>query len=208
MIILAFDTAVTGCSVVCLNSETGLYATRSVMTERGQAEILVPLINEVVTEAGFQMTDINRIGVTQGPGSFTGVRIGLATARALGLALDLPVLGFSTLHVLAKEADPAPLILALIDTKRSDFYGQVFDGDGEPLEPARIWTQEESDNFDGQVIWGGMPDMVLMAGLVAMRDIHEKGFSFESAPQPIYLRNAETSQPKNKTERLLIDNIA
>jgi tRNA threonylcarbamoyl adenosine modification protein YeaZ len=208
MIILAFDTAVTGCSVVCLDSETGASVLRSVMTERGQAEMLLPLIQEVVTEAGFQMTDIDRIAVTQGPGSFTGVRIGLAAARALGLALDCPVIGFSTLHILAKEADPAPSILALIDTKRNDFYGQIFDEAGVPCEPARIWTKEEADDFDGQVIWGGMPDMVLMAGFAAMGGVEEKGFCCEEAPQPIYLRNAEVSQPKNKEAGLLIDNTA
>lgn len=208
MIILAFDTAVTGCSVVCLDSKTGGYTVRSVMTDRGQAEMLVPLIQEVVTESGFEMTHIDCIAVTQGPGSFTGVRIGLATARALGLALNCPVIGFSTLFILAKQADPAPSILALIDTKRNDFYGQMFDGEGEPLEPARIWTQEEADGFDGQVIWGGMPDMVLMAGLAAMAYVGKKEFCLEGTPQPIYLRNAEVSQPKDKIARLLVDNTA
>ena len=86
-------------------------------TDKGQAEHLVPLIEDILSKSKTDIKDIARIATTRGPGSFTGVRIGLATARTLGLALSVPVLGFSTLELLLKEF---PDSLVAIDTKRED----------------------------------------------------------------------------------------
>jgi tRNA threonylcarbamoyladenosine biosynthesis protein TsaB len=109
-----------------------LAAARAPM-EQGQAEALVPLIERTMGAADATYAALDRIAVTLGPGSFTGVRVGLSTARALGLAAHKPVIGVSTFDVLAAavpngERTRFKTILAAIDTKRGDLYVQTFAG--------------------------------------------------------------------------------
>lgn len=95
MATLAIDTSMRACAVA-VSAE---HWAREAM-QRGQAERLVPMVAEVLGRAGLAFGDLARVVVTVGPGSFTGIRVGLATARGLGLALGVPVLGVSTLDVL------------------------------------------------------------------------------------------------------------
>jgi tRNA threonylcarbamoyladenosine biosynthesis protein TsaB len=194
MKVLALDTAVTGCSVAFLDTETGVCLCRSVDTERGQAELLVPLIEEVAKSAQVPLSGLDRIAITTGPGSFTGVRIGLATARALGLALDIPVLGFTTLEILARQSGRAGLFL--IDTKRGDFYGQEFSSAGEEVSEARIWSAEDVAAWEGVAVKDAVPAVEEMARLAVTREAVPKKFDPDDAPVPLYLREAEVSQPK------------
>lgn len=188
MKVLALDVSVKGCGVAFLDHGTGARACAFEDTERGQAEKLVPMIAEVMQDAGVPVTAIARIAVTRGPGSFTGVRIGLATARTLGMALDIPVFGFSTLDLaLGKAADKN--LLVVIDTKRGDFYGQTCD------TPARIYTPDEVDAWQGELIKDRLPDLFLMAKMAAQ--IGEEGGGNYPA-MPLYLREAETSRPKER----------
>lgn len=199
MRILALDVAVSGCNVACFDSQTGQTTLKNWPTDRGQAEMLVPMIGECVTEAGWAMDDIDRIAVTRGPGSFTGVRIGLATARTLGLALAVPVLGFSTLAVMLEQAQglgqqPKPdNILAIIDTKRDDYYAISSSGaDAVIMTPDQV--EEWKQATGGRVIDGILPDLVVMArAAAAVSEAQIASF----APTPIYVRDAETSTPKS-----------
>lgn len=129
MRILAFDTAGNGCSA-CLWEDGAVRAARADAMSRGQAEALVPMIEEVMAEAGADYADLDRIAVTVGPGSFTGLRVGLATARGLGVALMTPVWGITTLEAFARalpEADRAAgTVLVAIDARREDVYLQPF----------------------------------------------------------------------------------
>lgn len=191
MRILAFDTAVMGCSVAVFDTVSGQSWTDSIVTERKQAEILVPMIEKVMADAGTSFSDLARIAVTIGPGSFTGVRIGLSTARALSLASGKPLVGLSTLQVLAAQ-DTGQKVLAIIDTKREDFYGEIFDESGKSLEAARIWSAEDVNaaRQNGTNIVEGNPDMLVMARLAAEAPLQE------GMPDPIYLRGAEVSVAK------------
>lgn len=131
MRILAFDTAGNGCSACVWQDGTVLAQARLGM-ERGQAEALVPLLSGLLEQAGLDWPQLDRLAVTVGPGSFTGVRVGLATARALALATGLPVTGVTTLDLFATAAqtmmtDPQGVLLALIDARRDDLYCQAFD---------------------------------------------------------------------------------
>ncbi len=198
MRILSFDTAVMGCSVAVMDTVTGKSWTDTVVTERGQAELLVPMIRSVMEQAHAGFADIDRIAVTTGPGSFTGVRIGLATARALSLASGIPVLGFETLHVLAaqvsKTQQDGQRILALVDTKREDFYGQMFEA-SVPVENARIWSRDEVSRVrsGNEVhIHEGNPDILTLALLASDAPLTGR------MPEPVYLRGAEVSQPKRQ----------
>jgi len=194
VIILAFDTAVEGCSVAVVNTTTGQDWSERVITDRRQAEILVPMIEEIMTRAGVTFQTLDRIAVTIGPGSFTGVRIGLSTARALALASNLPLIGVSTLQVMASSAvSSGQNILAVLDTKREDFYGEVFDPQARSIEPVRIWAGEEvaeAERDDKVIVLKAGADAVKIAHCAAGMDVAAH------YPEPIYVRDAEVSVSK------------
>jgi tRNA threonylcarbamoyladenosine biosynthesis protein TsaB len=142
MRILAIDTCCGAVSACVLDAGSDKpIARRSEPMERGHAEALGPLIEAVMSgvEGGFATLD--RIAVTVGPGSFTGIRIGLSTARAMGLALDIPVVGVSTLVAFAGPLLAAPssaVIASAIDARHGRVYLQLFEPMGRPLLPPRI----------------------------------------------------------------------
>ena len=139
--LLAFDTAGTACSAAIWR-DGAVRARRFEAMSRGQSERLVPMIQEVMAEAGVAYPALDAIAVTRGPGGFTGVRIGLATARALALACARPVIGVSNFEAVAAAVPrnaqgdaqgraqgraPAGRTLAVvIDAKRNDLYVQAF----------------------------------------------------------------------------------
>ncbi len=142
MLILAFDTSVAACSVALWRDGHVLAAAREVM-EQGQAEALMPLIESVMNQGSVKYADLDRVAVTVGPGSFTGVRVGLAAARGLGLATGKPVIGIMTTEVLAAAVPEAERlegahVLAAIDTKRGDLYVQKFDNRLQEIETVRV----------------------------------------------------------------------
>lgn len=198
MRVLAIDVSVNGCSVAFLNTETGLSCQKRMETDRGQAEYLIPMVESVVTEADLVMKDVDMISVTRGPGSFTGVRIGLATAKTLGLALNIPVFGFSTLDVIARGHQDQAQTLFLIDTKRDDFYGQVGEG-GVP----KIWSHEDVERHDGDIVKDALPDILILAQMAADIYAGQKGYNTSDAPTPLYLRDAEVSESKKKILNIL-----
>jgi len=98
MRILAIDTALEACAAAVLDSDRGgITASETIAMTRGHAEAVMPLIARVMDLADIEFADLDRISVTTGPGTFTGQRVGLAFARALGLALKRPVIGVTTL---------------------------------------------------------------------------------------------------------------
>jgi tRNA threonylcarbamoyladenosine biosynthesis protein TsaB len=128
---------------------------------RGQSERLVPMIEEVMGEAGLDYQELDAIAVTRGPGGFTGVRIGLAAARGLALAWDRPIIAVSTLEAVAAATAEAErrgrVILVLLDAKRADLYVQAFDSDLAPLsEPAALPPE--------LIVRGLPPGPLLLAG--------------------------------------------
>ncbi len=111
--------------------------------ERGHAAALMPMVGAVMAEAGCGFGDLDAVAVTIGPGTFTGLRIGLATARGLALAANLPVLGVTTLEAVANGVPPERIgganLLVALDTKRADIYLQPFSRDLAPLaSPAAL----------------------------------------------------------------------
>ena len=130
--ILAFDTAMSGISIGAVNKD-GKSAQRVRETARGQAAHLIPLIQETLEEIDVSFQDLDVIGVTRGPGSFTGLRIGLTTARTLGLSLNIPVIGLNTLDLMARHVDSTENILVVLETKRADFYARLYDANKTPM---------------------------------------------------------------------------
>jgi tRNA threonylcarbamoyladenosine biosynthesis protein TsaB len=143
--LLAIDTATDACSVAVL-AEDAVAAHRSALMARGHAEALMPMVVETLAAAGLGFADLDAVGVTVGPGAFTGLRIGLSAARGISLAAGIPVLGATTLEVLAHgvpETERAGAsIVAVIESKRADLYVQAFGPDLAPLgKPASLMPE-------------------------------------------------------------------
>jgi len=128
--VLAFDTATTFCSIVVWHNQKILAEQRKAI-DRGHAEVLVPLIEATLLEAKLNYQELDLLAVTTGPGAFTGLRIGLSTARSLALACDLPLIGITNFEALANAIPKTDRrgykILIVLETKRSDFYICLYD---------------------------------------------------------------------------------
>jgi tRNA threonylcarbamoyladenosine biosynthesis protein TsaB len=138
MIVLGLDTCLASCSVAVLDGERVLGSAREVMA-RGHQERLAPMAREVMARAGLGFDRLDRIAVTVGPGSFTGLRVGIAFAKGLTLALGRPAVGIGTLEALA--ADAQGLVFAAIDARRGQLYLQAFE-DGRALTAPDALTAE------------------------------------------------------------------
>lgn len=216
MRLLALDTAMEACSVALWLDDSVAVARRRPMA-RGQAEALMPMVAEVMAEAGLAYGDLDAFAVTRGPGTFTGLRIGLATARGLALAAARPLIGLTTLEVLAAAVPAAQRggsVMAAIDARRGEIYGQVFAPDLSPLgeaaarsaealagEPWRAPVQvvgtaaqsmaallgEGAAPFPGD----GCPDALVAAQLAARRPLPAVGVPVA----PLYLRPPDARLP-------------
>ena len=126
MIVLALDTCLAACSVAVSRGGAALAWSSEPMT-RGHQERLAPMVGEAMASAGVAYADLDRIAVTVGPGSFTGLRVGLAFAKGLALALERPCVGVGALEALAAGAGPSlGAVGAVIDAGRGRVYLQIF----------------------------------------------------------------------------------
>src|SRR6187399_488486 len=142
MRVLAIDTALEACSAAVLDTEHPQAAVReSIMMARGHAEALMPLIARVVEKAGLDFKQLDRIAVTTGPGSFTGLRVGIAAARGIALAAGKPAIGLSTLAAFATPLiaeDDTTHVVAAIDARNEQVYFQVFAPNGTTIVTPRL----------------------------------------------------------------------
>src|SRR4029077_13689389 len=132
MRVLALDTALDACAAGVLDTDRrDLVASETVPMTRGHAEALMPLIARVMDAARLAFAEIDRVAVTVGPGSFTGVRVGIAAARGIALAAGKPAIGLTTLaaftapHVAAGFAGFAGTVIPVIDARHGHVYMQV-----------------------------------------------------------------------------------
>jgi len=142
MLILAIDTALDACAAAVLDTTTSkVIALESQAMKRGHAEALMPLIARVMKESGVAFDALDRIAVTTGPGSFTGLRVGLSAARGIGLAAGKPVVGVTTLSAYAAPIvsdSGEPPIISAIDARHDHVYLQVVSGNGGALLTPRV----------------------------------------------------------------------
>ncbi|HBL85266.1 MAG: tRNA (adenosine(37)-N6)-threonylcarbamoyltransferase complex dimerization subunit type 1 TsaB [Clostridiales bacterium GWF2_38_85] len=160
MLILAFDTTaiVASCAVADINdSIVDKYAVFSIKNKLTHSENMMPMAEAMLKRYVCEMKDIDRIAVTVGPGSFTGVRIGVSTVKGLAMPYNIPCAAVSTLAALATNITPAgSIICPVMDARRSQFYNALFDGTGKRLCDDRIITadnlSEELNRFDKPII--------------------------------------------------------
>jgi tRNA threonylcarbamoyladenosine biosynthesis protein TsaB len=148
MLILAIDTALDACAAAVLDTNASkLIAQEQQPMKRGHAEALMPLIARVMKACGLPFVALDRIAVTTGPGSFTGLRVGLSAARGIGLAAGKPVVGLTTLTayaapVVSQNAEHP--VLSAVDARHDQVYFQVVGGDGTSLIRPRVAPIDEA----------------------------------------------------------------
>jgi len=210
--ILAIECSTSACSVAV--RANGMLAGEIVVEGRGQAEALVPAIGRIMAETGLAWPQIDLIAVGVGPGSFTGLRIGLAAARGLALARGLTIVGIGTAELLAHQVAPERIgsrtLLVAIDSKRDDFFVQPFAPDRTKLAQIRALTAEQALAWqtgpllvagDAATAFSGLRDDVEVApmlpragALAALAEIrHREGR--ELPPHPLYVRPPDVTLP-------------
>ena len=148
MRVLAIDTALAACSAAVLDmSRGGITASETLAMNRGHAEALMPLVARVMDRAEIGFADLDRIAVTTGPGSFTGLRVGISASRGIALAAGKPAIGLSTLAGFAAPLiaeDDDSNVIAAIDARHDHVYIQVFGTGGRTLVSPRIATLRDA----------------------------------------------------------------
>ncbi|EME69246.1 hypothetical protein H261_14445 [Paramagnetospirillum caucaseum] len=215
MIVLAMDSSTSACSAA-LWAEGKVLARRLSPMARGQSEALMPMVAEVMAEAGLSFADVGLLAVTVGPGAFTGLRIGLAAARGLALAGGLKLAGVATPAAVALGVPEGERqgrnVLVAIDSRRDELWLQLFDSALKPLSPIRALRPEQAGELAaGPVVVAGdaaalvlphlphaaasaapgHPDAALVAELAAEQ--WSRGESLP--PEPLYLRDADVTLP-------------
>jgi tRNA threonylcarbamoyladenosine biosynthesis protein TsaB len=203
-LILAFDTSAAHCAAALLSGDRLLILRHEAM-DKGQAERLIPLLDEVLTEGGVAWSDLSAVAVGTGPGNFTGVRIAVAAARGLALSLSIPALGVTALEARA-YALPRPLAV-VEDARRGEVYLQEFAPDA---DDARVTTvaalplECALDRFTGSAAeaaaaaTGGTALLQPVALVEAIARIAATRLETpQPRPAPFYLRGADAAPPSD-----------
>ena len=210
MIVLALDTAGVDCAAAVYDSGGDrLLGDITETIGKGHAEHLIALIDRVLAKAGLTLDQIERIAVTVGPGSFTGIRVGVAAARGFALALGIPAVGVTTLAVIAAvhrpQAAGRPILVAM-DAKRGEVYLQTFGADGLPVNEPQAMLIEDAQalaaEFDGLLAGSAVPLLRAEAGttpvdtianVFPIADVARLGAAMEvgDKPKPLYLRGPD-----------------
>jgi tRNA threonylcarbamoyladenosine biosynthesis protein TsaB len=205
-VLLAFDTA-TPAVTVALHDGERVVASRTQVDARRHGELLAPGITAVLDEAWVPRQDVSAVAVGVGPGPFTGLRVGLVTARTLALALDIPVYGVCTLDVLAAQAvDEAAVagpFLVATDARRKEVYWASYDGQGTRVDGPHV-SRPADVATDTPVVGAGAllypeafpnavgpehPDARVLAEVVC----GERAELLD--PEPLYLRRPDVATP-------------
>lgn len=205
MLVLCIDTSGPACAAGVYDDHADrMISEISEIIGKGHAERLMEMIAAVLNEARLGFGDIDRIAVTVGPGSFTGIRVGVAAARGLALAIDRPAVGVSTLAVLAEaheRKNPEAAVLALIDAKRGEIYAEGFSPAGMSLSQASVMPYEDARHLaanlaaeccgSGAAILEGAETAAMDAIPLALVGRIGARSGLDRLPKPLYIRGAD-----------------
>lgn len=204
-LILNIETATGVCSVA-LAKDGQLVGLKESNTKNSHSSVLTIFIDEVVTTSGFSMSEIDTIAVSEGPGSYTGLRIGVATAKGLCYALEIPLIGVNTLQAMAlgiphppalvlglphpltpspiREGESGTLYCPLIDARRMEVYSAIFDETGKEIRETRAEIMDENSMMEylakNKVIFAG-------DGAMKCRPL------FEKHPNAVFMEDFQAS---------------
>lgn len=206
-VLLAFDTSAAHCAAAVLCGGQVL-ARRLEPMDKGQAERLMPLLGEVLAEAGLGWRDLAGLGVGIGPGNFTGVRISVSAARGLAMGLGIPAIGVSTFDALAEGLGP---VLASVDARRGMVYLRWPAG-----APAMVALSDpaamQSSGWD--VVGADADTLARVTGGRAVAPVHPVAVAIalvalarlatpQPRPAPLYLRSADAAPPSDPPPMIL-----
>lgn len=150
-IILSIETSTSICSVA-LHENGALLCLREIEEAGAHAQKLMGLIDSVLSDQKLQIKELSAIAVSEGPGSYTGLRIGVSTAKGLAFSCDLPLIGISTLKALAlavsRQIEDPGVIVAMLDARRMEVYREVFDSELDPFRPLDAEIVDENSFQD------------------------------------------------------------
>lgn len=190
---LGFDTSAAHCAAALLHGER-LIEARAEDMPKGQAERLMPLLDEMLARAGIGWRDLAVIGVGIGPGNFTGVRISVSAARGLALALGIPAVGVSTLDALA-AGQPRPL-RAQIDARRDEVYVQDFTATGADAPQMMPRAQADAEAAQRDILLReGIAPADLATAIARLAGA--RADTPQPRPAPLYLRSADAAPPSD-----------
>lgn len=216
--LLAIETSDRLCGACVLDESTGgIVATKTIDIGKGHAELLMGVIEDVLRQGDMAYADLTKIAVCVGPGSFTGIRVGVSAAIGFSIALDIPVVGVTSLQGLALEHTVASTgILCIIDAHRGDVYAQLFSASGLPLNaPVQISLDEiakmpalESRLLCGSgvvVLQTSYPDLNLphihnsVSPAVECIALAASNVAMCVEPKPLYLRRPDAKPQESYT---------
>ena len=209
---LAFDTSAAHCAAALLCG-TDLVALRQEDMAKGQAERLMPMIEEMLAGEGLTWGDLALIGVGTGPGNFTGVRLSVSAARGLALSLGVPAIGVTLLEAVAHEL-PRP-VLAALDARRGEFYLQMFGEDapgpvlaGPDALPAWAFEAPLVVGDAAEALGDLLPearcaDPAMPAVEAIARIAARRADGPQPRPAPLYLRAADAAPPRDPAPELI-----
>lgn len=207
MKILALDTSGTDCAVCIYDAAAG--GVLSEVTEnigKGHAERLMALVEHVFSEANLKLSDIDRVAVTIGPGSFTGIRVGVAAARGFAVSLGIDAVGVTTLETVARAYQKQNLgrpVAVAFDAKREEVYLQLFDAQGQPSSAEQLVSitaaQDQLEDFAGDIVGTGIGVLRLQEPLsdkdhfpiAIVAELAAEKHPDIAKPKPLYLRGPD-----------------
>lgn len=220
MRVLAIDTATTDLVTGIVDTNTGAVTERIIADTRAHNEQLVPTVQALLSDASLNFNNLDAIVVGCGPGPFTGLRVGMASAQALGQALGIPVHGVCShdaiAHAIAAEF-PSEKLLVTSDARRKEVYFAVYDGAERTFGPEVIAPEQLSAEVNRIIIPDALAARLPVeladlprqaanprpAGLVAVADL-------DSAPKPLvplYLRRPDAKEPKARPQSPAIPKV-
>jgi tRNA threonylcarbamoyladenosine biosynthesis protein TsaB len=203
-VLLAIDTS-TAAVTVALHDGSGIRAESATVDARRHTELLAPKIVEVLAAAGADRRDLTAVAVGVGPGPFTGLRIGLATARTLGAALEIPVRGVCSLDIIAADVAAEPPFVVVTDARRREVFWAAYDERGRTdgpavAPPAKVATERPAAGLGARLYPAEFPHRVgpEYPSAATLATMIIGGTANVVAPEPLYLRRPDARPPGDR----------